>query len=402
MDFRACGWYNAGKEPRNGREESHMRRNNQYVLTTIEDHFYLLPIGQCAADMHRYVQLNETGVFLWNLLENDLPEDVIIHECCAHYGRNEWDYDFHAIIHDFLEKLLLRGIVRKDEMHFSIRKPYVKSISIGGLVCSLYGDAGLFHPNLDAFVCPPHPNPDQYVEILTDAPSAVNGTVILRHENLWVMCTDDRYILLFPNLTTIREVHLLQNATCVQIYCHPAGESLMREEIFHVFRHAFLCLAQCHNMVAIHSASILYRDRAWLFSAPSGVGKSTQAALWNETMHTPILNGDLNLIADGPSGPIVFGLPWCGTSDLYTAFSYPLGGILFLKQSSADNIVHLSIEKRILSFQSRLISPVWTREQLEHNCRFAAGIARQTFLAELQCTPTVHAVTTARSAMDLC
>ena len=38
------------------------------------------------------------------------------------------------------------------------------------------------------------------------------------------------------------------------------------------------------GMFALHSASLLYLEKAWLFSGPSGMGKSTHTALWKKTV----------------------------------------------------------------------------------------------------------------------
>ena len=47
------------------------------------------------------------------------------------------------------------------------------------------------------------------------------------------------------------------------------------EEIFFAIRTIFLYNASFKGMYAIHSASVLYKDKAWLFSGHSGAGKST-------------------------------------------------------------------------------------------------------------------------------
>ena len=59
----------------------------------------------------------------------------------------------------------------------------------------------------------------------------------------------------------------------------------------------FLFAAQKHGKFAIHSASILYKEKAWLFSGHSGMGKSTHTQMWHDLLQTPYLNGDLNLLA---------------------------------------------------------------------------------------------------------
>lgn len=42
------------------------------------------------------------------------------------------------------------------------------------------------------------------------------------------------------------------------------------DNLFHAIRLFFLFIAQKKGLFAIHSASILYHDKAWLFSGHSG------------------------------------------------------------------------------------------------------------------------------------
>ena len=51
-----------------------------------------------------------------------------------------------------------------------------------------------------------------------------------------------------------------------------------------------------HNHYVLHSSYIVYHDQAILFTAPSGVGKSTQASLWQKYRNIKIINGDRTLI----------------------------------------------------------------------------------------------------------
>lgn len=59
-------------------------------------------------------------------------------------------------------------------------------------------------------------------------------------------------------------------------------------------------------------------------------GKSTHTALWHELFDTPYLNGDLNLLGLHKDHIIAYGIPWCGTSGIFTAEAYELGGIILL------------------------------------------------------------------------
>lgn len=377
-----------------------MIRNNQFLLKTIGEHTYLLPAGQSAADMQKAITLNETGIFIWNLLEQELDLDVLVHKCAEEYDFAFNDPEVFDMVSEFVHEMTVRHVIIRNEFRFGIHSPFVKSLSIGKLTCNLYGSDDYYHGNLDSFVCEPVELPDQYVEVLLKAPAKENGTILLRNDTLWVIDTPNKYILLFPELMAIREVHLQKDGSVVQIYCHAMDSELLRENIFQVYRHAFAYLAQLHDMVILHSASVCYENSAILFSAASGVGKSTQAELWKKELGAPILNGDLNLVEVTADGAIIHGLPWCGTSETFANASCPVRAVLFLKQGPVDVCVPLNPEQKIIQFCHRLISPAWTTEQLERNYAFAEKLITHITMGGLSCTPTANAVITAKNFMD--
>lgn len=188
----------------------------------------------------------------------------------------------------------------------------------------------------------------------------------------------------------------------VQIYVKGVDKEKTKEELFHAIRHFFLFFAQRQSFFAIHSASILYRDQVWLFSGHSGMGKSTHTNLWKEQFGTEIINGDLNLIGwsngeqtnigqsvDKPGSkghPIVYGMPWCGTSGIASTKSYPLGGIVLLGRSDNDHFESLTNDQKIVRVMQRMISPVWTEDMLETNLKCAAKLAKEVPIYYLLCT----------------
>ncbi|MBE5833578.1 MAG: PqqD family protein [Butyrivibrio sp.] len=54
-----------------------MIRNNDFTLEYIGDTPCLLTHGQSAADRKKSLFLNDTGVFIWNLLSKDLTIEEI-------------------------------------------------------------------------------------------------------------------------------------------------------------------------------------------------------------------------------------------------------------------------------------------------------------------------------------
>ena len=94
-----------------------------------------------------------------------------------------------------------------------------------------------------------------------------------------------------------------------------------------------------------HSAAICCDGKAYLFSAPSGTGKTTHIRQWRKMLGDGVsmINGDkpiLRLNDDG--GFTVYGTPWAGKECWQCNVSAPLGGICFIDRASENSIVPLT------------------------------------------------------------
>lgn len=79
--------------------------------------------------------------------------------------------------------------------------------------------------------------------------------------------------------------------------------------------------------------------RAFIFTAASGVGKSTHAYLWQRLLgeeHVRIINGDKPIVCQSFDGDQfdVYGSPWCGKEGLHQNTSAPLCGIGLLHRGA--------------------------------------------------------------------
>lgn len=388
-----------------------MKRNSVFSLFNIAGTPYLLPFGQGIADHKRGVQINDTGIFIWELLKEDHTEEELLSLYASHFEFSDSELpQAEADLHQFLQMLSGYGIIYYNKTDFDISNdPTVtkRYLSIGSLTLLLCGPKEAFTQEFDAFEIPSASNDsgsfhvDQTITVVNRAPSChPGGTALLLNSELEVIQGDSHYRFLFPAAEGIYEAHLSIDGTDACYYCHPPYTEGLRHDLFHAIRLSFLYLAQQHDMLVLHSASMLYRDRAWLFSGHSGAGKSTHTNLWKQLYDIHLINGDLNLLSMEDEQPMVHGLPWCGTSGISDTRSYPLGGIILVKKSSTNRADLLSNDKAQLLVNQRLISPGWTEAMVQKNLHLIAEIAPNILICRLYCTKEPEAAETCKQTID--
>ena len=378
-----------------------MKQHEGFLLREIAGVPYLLPYGQQIADHFRGIQINETGVYLWDLLAQERSREELLTLCAEHYQASPEELpELRQDIESFLSHLIAFRMIEPDESDDSGEVIYY--LQIGGIRIHLIGPKKAYSKEFEPFSVPAFSEADLTIVLhIGTAGFHENGQLLIRNQELSVCERDDKYLLFFPQAEQILEAHLDKSGAFAHFYCMPpfASESFIYD-FFHAIRLCFLYLAQQRGMVALHSASILYRGKAWLFSGRSGMGKSTHVNLWKESVGTPVINGDLNLIAVSETAPVVCGIPWCGTSGISDPGTYPLGGIILLHQAFTDLCTELQGDRKELLVSQRLISPSWTPALFDANLRLIRQLAGQIPVYYLECTKGPSAVEAIKTMID--
>lgn len=98
------------------------------------------------------------------------------------------------------------------------------------------------------------------------------------------------------------------------------------------------------NIVLFHCSAIELEGKAYLFTAPSGTGKSTHTRLWRKVFggRVNMINDDKPLLHISPNREVtVYGTPYAGKEGLQTNTSAPVEAIVILHQAKENSIKEL-------------------------------------------------------------
>ena len=97
------------------------------------------------------------------------------------------------------------------------------------------------------------------------------------------------------------------------------------------------------EILLVHGSTLKVDGNGYMFTAASGVGKSTHAALWKKLLgeKATVINDDKPLLKISKNDVEVFGTPWSGEKSINTNTSAPLKSICFIEQSKVNEIRHI-------------------------------------------------------------
>lgn len=154
-------------------------------------------------------------------------------------------------------------------------------------------------------------------------------------------------------------------------------------------------LMAVNRRIMLHSSFIVWKGKGIVFTAPPGTGKSTQAELWKKYRQgTEIINGDRSILACDSSDeiPMVYSLPFCGSSKIALNKNVPLGAIVVLRQGKTNKIQRLAKREAVsFIFSECTISP-WDKECMENTLDVLLDIVQRIPVYYFSCLPCSSAV----------
>lgn len=111
--------------------------------------------------------------------------------------------------------------------------------------------------------------------------------------------------------------------------------------------------------IIFHCSAIMVDGEAYLFTAPSGTGKSTHARLWRELLKDKavMINDDKPIIRRVDNEFYVYGTPWKGKHELGTNQRAKIKAICKIYQDKENKIERISSGEMLLTILNQTVRP---------------------------------------------
>lgn len=137
----------------------------------------------------------------------------------------------------------------------------------------------------------------------------------------------------------------------------------------------------------LHGAYITAGSAGILFTGPSGIGKTTQARLWNRCFGAESVNEDRAIIGIDSDSVRLYGVPVAGSSPVCRSIDAPLKAVIVLEQGLENSISPLRPAQAISRLMDGSYIPPAFAEDKALALDIAAEIAGRTPVWLLRCRP---------------
>lgn len=143
-----------------------------------------------------------------------------------------------------------------------------------------------------------------------------------------------------------------------------------------------------YDAFVFHGCVMAYDGGAYLFTAKSGVGKTTHARNWlsrfKDKVH--ILNGDKPVIRIIDGIPYAAGTPWKGKENYGVNEMLPLRAIVFLERGKENRVSDISPKDATVRFIKQIYLPRTKQASLLKTMQLSNKILSSVRLLSLECT----------------
>lgn len=146
------------------------------------------------------------------------------------------------------------------------------------------------------------------------------------------------------------------------------------------------------HTIFLHASQISYKGTGILFTAPSGIGKSTQAKLWKKYRSAEIVCNDRTLLQKDSEDWFTYGYPIDGSEPVRSSQINRLGCVILLNQGTMNEARRLRPAKAISLLMRQVVMDCWNGSARVGNMGLLAELTEDIPVYLLTCTPDERAV----------
>lgn len=194
----------------------------------------------------------------------------------------------------------------------------------------------------------------------------------------------------------VREYYEFGRLVAVSCIDENSGEVLVRirkEENSDILSYlSFEVLMYLHQMFILHSSIVEIDGRSIAFVGRSGIGKSTQASLWEKYLGATIVCGDRGAIYIDKDKVKSCGIPFDGSARVFSNIESDLIGIICLRQGNENKLERLSLKDAFSEIYPQITVNPWNKEFQKDAIDFVFEIISRVPVYRLVCTISQEAV----------
>ncbi|MBR6128199.1 MAG: hypothetical protein IKQ07_01055 [Bacteroidaceae bacterium] len=163
---------------------------------------------------------------------------------------------------------------------------------------------------------------------------------------------------------------------------------------------AYAFSASEQDTLLIHASVIRNNGYGYLFTAPSGTGKSTHTHLWYQYIPGSDLMNDDNPVVRLIEGEArIYGSPWSGKTPCYRNIWAPVGAITRIEQKPENTIRRMAPVEAFATMLPAVSSMKWDKRVYNGICRCISRLLKTTPIYLLGCRPDEEAAHVSHDAI---
>ena len=154
-----------------------------------------------------------------------------------------------------------------------------------------------------------------------------------------------------------------------------------------------------HDGLPLHASMVEKDGQGIIFLGPSGMGKSTQAKLWEKYQKADFIIGDRPGLRYIDGTWYGFGMPWDGKDNIRNQKKVPIRALVSLEQAKENRIKKLTTQQAMLVLLNQAMMPMWDNAAMDKAMTLMGKLAGDVPFYHLKNLPDKNATDIAYKAV---